>query len=205
MNQYIPLIRKHFENVKEISTAKIILSQEVRKMCEQNKCGQYGKNWTCPPAVKSVDEFKADIAAYDTFLIIYQVYDVKSSFDWRGMVAAGDDFKDRLCALKREMEAAHPDLDFLFLGAGGCHLCKRCTYLDDEPCRCPEDAIVSVEAAGMDVMALMKDNGLKYYHGKNTVTFIGGFYMRNPAISFVFDRATEMARNLSLRQEPRQR
>jgi predicted metal-binding protein len=121
-----------------------------------------------------VDEFRKDIAAYDTFLIIYQVYTVKSSFDWRGMMAAGKDFKDRLYELKKEIQSALSDLDFILLGAGECHLCERCAYLDDEPCRLPEDAMVSVEACGMDVMTLMKDHGLKYYHGKNTVTFIGG-------------------------------
>jgi len=36
--------------------------------------------------------------------------------------------------------------------------------------------MVSLEACGMEVMALMKDSGLKYYHGKNTVTFIGGLF-----------------------------
>ena len=174
MNNLIELVRNHFENAKAISTSRVILSDAVRKMCEQNKCGQYGKNWTCPPAVKSVDEFRQDIAAFDTFLVVYQVYPVKSSFDWRGMMVGGGDFKDRLYALKKEIETSDPDFKFIVLGAGGCSLCERCAYLDGEPCRSPEDAMVSVEACGIDVMALMKDNGLKYYNGKNTVTFIGG-------------------------------
>ena len=176
MNQLMLLVKNHFENMKEIPTTQITLSQEVRKMCEQNKCGRYGKNWTCPPAVKSVDEFREDLGAYDTFLIIYKVYDVKSSFDWRGMMASGKDFNDRLHGLKKAIQSVLPDLEFSIFGAGGCQRCERCTYLDDEPCRFPDDAIVSVEASGMDVMALMKDNGLKYYHGKNTVTFIGGLF-----------------------------
>lgn len=176
MEQVIPLAKKHFENVKEIPISSIILSQEVRKMCEQNKCGQYDKNWTCPPAVKSVDEFRTDLAAFDTFVIIYQTYNVKSSLDWRGMMAAGKDFNGRLHALRKEMRSAQPDMEFLILGAGGCQLCESCAYLDDEPCRYPEDAMVSLEACGIDVMTLMKDNGLKYYHGKNTVTFIGGLF-----------------------------
>lgn len=176
MRQLKSLVGNHFENMKEISAAQITLSQEVRKLCEQNKCGQYGKNWTCPPAIKSVDEFRADLAAYDTFLIVYKVYDVKSSFDWRGMMTAAKDFNGRLHKLNKEIHADLPGLEFLLLGAGGCQRCERCTYLDDEPCRFPQDAIVSVEAIGMDVMALMKDNGLKYYNGKNTVTYIAGLF-----------------------------
>ena len=53
-------------------------------------------------------------------------------------------------------------------------MCNPCAYVNGEPCRNPDDAIIAVEACGIDVMGLMKDHGLKYYNGKNTVTFIGG-------------------------------
>jgi predicted metal-binding protein len=174
MHLFVALAQNHFDHTKEISTADITLDESVRRMCEQNKCGQYGKNWTCPPAVQSVEAFRQEISSYNTFLIVYQVYAVKSSFDWRGMMAGGKDFAGRLHALKKQMDAAGSGIDFRILGAGGCRLCERCAYLDEEPCRFPLDALVSMEACGIDVMALMKDNGLKYYNGKNTVTFIGG-------------------------------
>ena len=168
-----------FENSKAIPTAKITLEDSVRKMCEQNTCGQYGKNWTCPPNIKSVDEFRQEISSFDTCLVVYQVYDVKNSFDWRGMMAGAKDFNHRLFKLKKKIDTVHPDLTFKVLGAGGCSVCERCAYLDDEPCRLPDDAIVSMEACGINVMALMKDNGLKYYNGKNTVTYIGGVLFSN--------------------------
>lgn len=172
MTSIIELVRSHFEQVKAVTAKDVTLSEEVRNLCAQNKCGQYGRNWTCPPAVKSVDEFREEIASFDTVLILYRVYDVESSFDWQGMMTAGKDFKGRLLALKKEIAAAG-DVDFVLLGAGGCHVCERCTYPDNEPCRRPEEAVIPVEACGIDVMALMKDNGLKYYHGQNTVTYIG--------------------------------
>ncbi|MFC1532843.1 DUF2284 domain-containing protein [Thermodesulfobacteriota bacterium] len=68
----------------------------------------------------------------------------------------------------------YSQLKFKILGAGGCSQCKQYTYIDEEPCRRPDDALVSLEACGIDVIRLMKDNGLKYYNGKNTVTYIGG-------------------------------
>lgn len=181
MQPIVTLAEHHFDHMKAISTAAITLSPEVRKLCEQNKCGNYGKSWTCPPAVQPIAYFQEKIAEFDTFLVLYQVYNVKNSFDWRGMMAGGSDFKDRILALKKEIVSELPDLNFLIMGAGGCHLCDPCTYPTGEPCRNPDDAIVSVEASGIDVMKLMKDNGLKYYNGKNTVTFIGGiFFQQGP-------------------------
>jgi len=62
----------------------------------------------------------------------------------------------------------------ILLGAGSCLLCPQCSYVDGEVCRRPGDMIVSLEACGIDVMRLMKDNELPYYGGPNTVTYIGG-------------------------------
>jgi predicted metal-binding protein len=163
-----------FSEMKAVPSACITLSTEVRKLCEQNTCGYFGKNWTCPPAVDSIDIFRKKFEAYHTLLIVYRVYSVKSSFDWEGMKNGAIDFKDRLLAMKREMDAASPEAQFHVLGAGGCHLCEPCAYVEGEPCRNPDDAIVSMEACGIDVMRLMKENDLPYYNGKNTVTYIGG-------------------------------
>ena len=174
MNSIGSIAERHFDNCRELPSSAITLSAEVRKLCEQNSCGQYGKNWTCPPAVQSIDDFRRQMAPYDTFLVVYQVYGIKTSLDWNGMMAGGVNFRERLLALKHEVEAAEPQRDFLVLGAGGCHLCDPCAYVTGEPCRNPDDAVVSLEACGIDVMGLMRENGLKYYNGKNTVTFIGG-------------------------------
>ena len=176
------IAERHFSNLKEIPSACITLSHDVRKMCEQNKCGQYGKNWTCPPAVQSIDAFRREMASYDTCLILYQVYSLKSSFDWKGMMAGSADFNDRLLAMKKELETRFPRVKFMMLGAGGCRLCDPCAYVAGEPCRNPDDAMISMEACGMDVMRLMKDNDLKYYNGKNTVTFIGAILYQASAV-----------------------
>nr|WP_282433549.1 DUF2284 domain-containing protein [Desulfosporosinus metallidurans] len=59
------------------------------------------------------------------------------------------------------------------LNVGPCTFCSRCTFLDNEPCRFPEKALSSVEASGIDVMALEKSSGIPYYNGKNTVSYVG--------------------------------
>ncbi|MCF8026240.1 MAG: DUF2284 domain-containing protein [Desulfobacteraceae bacterium] len=174
MSSVTGIAQHYFTDMKEISSEEIVFRSEVRKLCEMNTCGNYGKNWTCPPAVEPIDAFRDRFGLFDTLLVVYRVYHVKSSFDWNGMKAGMSDFKDRLLDVKKEMEAADPHFDFIVLGAGACHLCDPCAYVDEEPCRNPEDAIVSLEACGIDVMRLMKDHGMKYYNGKNTVTYVGG-------------------------------
>ncbi|NLM53126.1 MAG: DUF2284 domain-containing protein [Firmicutes bacterium] len=165
------IVKKHFPLGKEIPFTSVEFKEEVRKLCEQNTCGKYDKCWTCPPAIGSLEANIKQFKQYSHFLLFYHVYELENSFDWKGMMEGGKDFTTRLLKLKKELATSG---DFLLLGAGGCNLCERCTYPEGKPCRRPDDAIISLEAYGIDVMGLMKTNGLKYNNGPNTMTLIGG-------------------------------
>ena len=58
----------------------------------------------------------------------------------------------------------------LFLSAGACKACPQCTY-PDRPCLKPDQAFVSMEAAGLLVSAVCESAGIPYYHGKGTIAF----------------------------------
>ncbi|MFZ7120105.1 MAG: DUF2284 domain-containing protein [Eubacteriaceae bacterium] len=164
-------VENTFSNYHEIPVKNIKIEDEVRKLCEQNYCGNYNKIWTCPPAVGTIDETRKIVEKYDSFLLVYEVYNVKNSFDMQGMMEGVSDFKEKLQKIKKEISK---EIDFTVLGVGGCTLCKKCAIVDGEPCRRPNDAIISCEACGINVMSLMKENNLKYNNGPNTVTYIGG-------------------------------
>ena len=36
-----------------LEASDIELKEEVRDMCASNACGQYGKNWSCPPRLRN--------------------------------------------------------------------------------------------------------------------------------------------------------
>jgi predicted metal-binding protein len=61
----------------------------------------------------------------------------------------------------------------LSLNAGCCNVCEKCAYLDRDPCRHPDLAVSSLEAYGMNVIALQKAAGIPHYHGKTTVCYVG--------------------------------
>ena len=61
----------------------------------------------------------------------------------------------------------------LTLSAGACSLCKECSYIHDSPCPIPERAFGALEAYGVDVAALLKQCGLTYNNGPNTVSYVG--------------------------------
>lgn len=150
----------------DVSTVKLL--PEVRKMCEMNTCGAYGKNWTCPPACGSMEECTERVRKYQHGILMQTVGKVEDWMDFEGMMRVEKEHKQHFMAYVRKIREAIPDI--LPAGAGGCRICETCTY-PDEPCRHPDLAYPSMEAYGMDVNQTCAANGLKYNYGQNTIAY----------------------------------
>ncbi len=176
MKRFNDFIREFFDNAKTIPLSKVPFESEVRKLCEQNTCGNFGKCWTCPPAVGSTEELQGRLTQFNQVIIVNKIYTLADSFDWEGMKSGAKDFQSNILKLKQKIRKAAPDFHFIALGAGTCGICETCTYGQQLPCRNPQDAVVSVEACGIDVMKMVSENGLAYNNGPNTVTYIGAIF-----------------------------
>lgn len=149
----------------------IHITAEVRDRCADNYCGFYGKNHMCPPAVGDLAHYRQLIGQYDQGLVFSRAYPIKSRSDFAGMVAAGIAFREIIQQIDQQAKANHQDC--VFFTAGTCGICEKCAILDDAPCRFPDQAIPSLEAAGIDVVRLSRDLGMKYNNGADTVTYFG--------------------------------
>jgi predicted metal-binding protein len=178
MKRFNNYIQELFDNAKVISFSKIPFSSEVRKLCEQNMCGNFGKSWTCPPAVESPEELQNQLSHFNQVMIVNKIYKLSDSFDWEGMKRGAEDFQSKILKLKIRIRKSDPDFLFIALGAGICRICEICTYEKKLPCRNPLDAIVSVEACGIDVMDMLKQTELTYNNGPNTVTYVGAVFFQ---------------------------
>jgi predicted metal-binding protein len=156
-----------------LETSEIQFHEDFRKACEKNVCRKYDTTWMSPPVIGPISELKQRAMRYRHGLLFQTVHRLVSNFDFKGMMAAavvhGDIFKD----LVERIRKAYPLEKILPLSAGCCNICERCAYLDQEPCRFPDQAVASVEAYGMNVIALQKSAGLPYNNGKGNVTYVG--------------------------------
>ena len=116
--------------------------EDVRAMCAADKCGAYDRNWTCPPAVGTLEACQAQIKQYRQGILLQTVGQLRKAIDSRAYREAEQRHMKNLYALADEIRKTHPDA--LCLGAGGCRICKHCAY--PEPCRFPEKAMSSMEA-----------------------------------------------------------
>jgi predicted metal-binding protein len=156
-----------------LDTAKIQFHEDFRTACEENLCKKFDTNWMGPPAIGPISVLMHRAAGYTQGLLVQTVHRVAGSFDMRGMFEAAKAHEKVFRNLLERMEKEYPEEDLLPLNAGCCSICPECAYLDGEPCRNPDQAVSSVEAYGINVIALQKSAGLPYYNGENTVTYVG--------------------------------
>ncbi len=173
MDFELHLEKYSFQEHKEFDPRVIRIDRATRDLCKQNRCGHYGKNHMCPPAIKDIEEWGKEIFLYKRAVIVTKVYSIKNNYDMKSMFEGIADFQRALIKLKEDIKYQFSGKRFLLLGAGSCFICEECTYEDGNPCRFPEKAFPSLEACGIDVMSLSKRVGVKYNNGKNTVTYLG--------------------------------
>lgn len=172
VNEYIASHREELgiHQFAFLKTADLIFSDGVRKLCEMNSCGQYGKTWACPPGVGTVEECKAKVLKYENLFVFTTLHDLEDSFDFEGM-ENGKLRHNELCPAIVGLFQENCD-SLLILSAEGCSRCASCTY-PDAPCRFPDTLYPSIESYGVEVNRLAATAGINYINGANTVTYFG--------------------------------
>ncbi|HOP10354.1 MAG TPA: DUF2284 domain-containing protein [Oscillospiraceae bacterium] len=156
--------------ISEIPIESIVFEDEVRKNCEANVCGRYGKTWGCPPGIGPVAGWREKAMSFTHAVMFNYVGNIEDSYDFEGMQEIGKRFGEIVSAFNKKLQEDNEK--YLLFGAGSCSLCEKCTY-PDEPCRHPEKMVPSMESCGMFVAKMAEPNGFKYINGTNTVTYFG--------------------------------
>ncbi len=163
-----------FSQAAPLDVATLTPLDAVRDMCAANRCGLYGRCWTCPPGCGSLAENVGAMRQFSSGVLVQTTMSLEDDFDYPTMQACGNDHRERFLALNDQLRASFPGM--LALGAGGCRLCEACAY-PDSPCRMPEKALSSMEAYGLLVSEVCQNNGLAYYYGPGTITYTGCYLL----------------------------
>ncbi|MDY3917636.1 MAG: DUF2284 domain-containing protein [Candidatus Limivivens sp.] len=140
---------------------------EVRAMCASNHCHMYEKNWSCPPGCGSLEFCSEQIRRCTRGILVQTIGDIEDSMDFEGMMEVENRHKE---IFARVTDLFRKEMSVLPLGAGSCVRCKSCTY-PDQPCRFPEKMTHSMEAYGLLVNQVCRDNQLPYYYGSEKIAY----------------------------------
>ena len=155
-----------------ISTSDIVLSEKFYDICASNSCGKFGHGWVCPPDSGDIFTLMDKVRSYSNGILYQTIVDIEDSFDIEGMSEGAKLHAQLSQKIRKNVEPLLGD-DTMHLSCGGCNLCTKCSKIDNEPCRHPDMALLSMECCGIDVYNTTKPTDLKYINGQNTVTFFG--------------------------------
>lgn len=150
-----------------LSVERLQPREDVRQMCAADKCRAYGKNWTCPPLCGALEECGQRLKSYRTGILVQTTGQLSKTVDTRGYRRVEAEHLQRFYALCRQVREMYPNA--LCLGSGGCRICGECAW--PESCRNPGAAVPSMEAYGLFVTQVCRDNHIPYHYGEKTVTY----------------------------------
>lgn len=157
-----------FTYAAPLSLDALVFRPEVREMCAADRCRNYGRSWSCPPAAGSLEAITERAARYRRGIIVQTSGELKDDFD----IAAIRDISIRhgrlFDTLVRQVKTTAGGC--LPMGAGACTRCRSCTY-PDRPCRHPDKLMPSMEAYGLLVSDVCLKSGLEYNYGSGTMTY----------------------------------
>lgn len=159
-----------FTRAAALSARSLTADPAARDACAANRCGRYGKCWTCPPHCGTLEACQTRLNGYRCGLLVQTVGVREDCFDYEAMQATEKRHNRSLLALTETLSGEFPRL--LALGAGVCPVCESCAC-PGEPCRFPDKAIASMEAYGLLVSDACIASGLPYYCGSDAVAFFG--------------------------------
>ena len=156
-----------FDHASPLDVSTLQVETWVRDTCAEDKCHAYNHNWTCPPACGTLEECEAEMRKYEHGVLLQVTGRQEKRIDVKCYAETEERLRDALLAFTKRIREDHPDC--LVLGAGGCRICPQCAY--PEPCRFPDKAMSSMEAYGLFVTRVCKDNGIPYHYGPKTITY----------------------------------
>ena len=156
-----------FSKAVPLEVATLQPRQDVRDMCAADKCGAYGKNWTCPPHCGSLTECSAKMQRYAYGILLQTVGITEKAIDTKAYRRTEALHLEQFHTFCEQLRKVYPQA--LCLGSGGCRICAKCAFPDS--CRFPEKACSSMEGYGLLVSQVCRDNGLAYHYGERTITY----------------------------------
>ena len=160
-----------FSAAAVVPTEKIVFDPSFRPYCEENLCGQYGANYSCPPDCGSPEEMKHRIMQHPYALVLQSIWQIADYGDADAIRQAKKGHNDAQLRLIKRLR--REGVDGLIVGASGCALCKPCAQIQGLPCNFPDLRYSCMSAYCIFVKKLTDACGMEYTCGDGLLGLFG--------------------------------
>ena len=164
-----------FADAKVIGTDKIVFCLEFRKYCEENLCGEYGNNYSCPPDCGSADQMKKRALSFTKALVVRSTCLVTDLSDTKAIKEAKLFHNGAMLSLINNLKNVD-NREGIMAGASGCMICNTCSRLESKPCAHPHLRYSCLSAYCINVMALAQECGMDYTYKDGELSFFGAYF-----------------------------
>ena len=164
-------IEEGFSAAEIVNTEDIVFDFSFRPYCEENLCGQYGANYSCPPDCGSPEAMKQRVLAHKKVLVLQTIWEISdySNMDLIKPAKAAHNAAEIRLAKRLRTD----DRDGFIVGASGCALCSPCKQVLGQPCAFPEYQYSCMSAYCVFVKKLADKCGMEYDCGDGLLAFFG--------------------------------
>lgn len=159
------------DNSAFMDAKDLVFEFDFRKFCEMNQCGNYGKNYGCPPDCGTPAEMKDKAMKYSRALVLQTVQPVDDITDAGETGPLKKKHNAKIRAFIDELSKS--GIKGLAIMAGPCSACSPCAKVSGEPCRFPEKRTSCLSAYGINVAKLCETCGMSWDFGAHKVGFFG--------------------------------
>lgn len=152
-----------------LTPQELTFKEEVRHICRQ-ECPMYGRSWSCPPAVGTVEECQRDCHSYDGVFLFTTIAEVNDAADLRETLRTRLEH-EKITRRIGELFRAE-GLRIKLLSSESCAVCEQCAY-PQGACRHPEYMIPCIESQGILVTELAERYNIPFLAGMTTVQWFG--------------------------------
>lgn len=161
-----------FANAAMVDPAKIPFEPAFLTCCEENLCGKYGVNYTCPPACGTPQQMAQRIREKSHALLLQTIWEIDDPMDAARTKAAKTEHNAMVRRIIAQLRQAGITDGFM-IGASGCNLCATCALTEQKPCRFPQDKFSCMSAYCIFVRELAESCGMDYDCPPGLTAFFG--------------------------------
>ena len=154
-----------------VATEEIPLDASFRPLCEENLCGKYGVNYSCPPDCGTPEEMRQRLLSKKHALVLQTIWEIADYGDSKAIKEAKGAHNAATIRLAKRLRAE--GCEGFLVGASGCALCEPCELVAHRPCRLPEFQYSCMSAYCVFVRKLAEQCGMEYDCGSGLLAFFG--------------------------------
>lgn len=160
---------------------QIPIDTGFRIYCEENRCGRYNANYSCPPDCGTVEELHQKILAEDKVMVIQTLWEIDGYEDTERIMHAK---KSHNASAIRLMDHIRQNGYAGFCsGYNGCSLCSPCKRTENLPCIHPELRISCMSAYCVNVSELASRCNLPFAWSSRKLHLFGMIAFHEAAVN----------------------